>query len=168
VMAQVNCPKCRVQISDPAAESPHCGYPTAPFWLRVWPRLRQLMAPLLLLALLFGGAVSLRLKRSAEVTKRHNEAIAALRLSVSPTEACQQMVQIRLAPAAKPRFNPAGFDPIEIPSRESIVVAGVVDAKNGSGAEVRSRYRCGLRRDSIKRGWGGSASLARAPTPVTR
>jgi len=126
------------------------------------------MAPLLLLALLFGGAGFLRRKMSAEVTKRHNEATAALRLSVSPTEACQQMVQIRLAPAAKPKFNPAGFDPIEIPSRESIVVAGVVDAKNGSGAEVRSRYRCGLRRDSIKRVWVGSASLAVAPTPVTR
>ena len=167
-MAQVNCPKCGVQISDTVAECPHCGYPTAPFWLRVWPRLRQLMAPLLLLALLFGGAGFLRRKMSAEVTKRHNEAIAALRLSVSPTEACQQMVQLRLAPAAKPKFNPAGFDPIEIPSRESIVVAGVVDAKNGSGAEVRSRYRCGLRRDSIKRVWVGSASLAVAPTPVTR
>ena len=77
-MAQVNCPKCGVQISDTVAECPHCGYPTAPFWLRVWPRLRQLMAPLLLLALLFGGAGFLRRKMSAEVTKRHNEAIAVV------------------------------------------------------------------------------------------
>jgi hypothetical protein len=162
-MAQVNCPKCGVQISDSATECPHCGYPTGPFWLRIWPRLRQLAFPGLLLLLLFGGGGFLRHKMRAQVTRRHAEAIAALRLSISAGEACRQMVQIRLAPAAKPKFNPGGVDPIEIPTRESVVVAGLVEAKNGAGAMVRSKYSCGMRRDTMKGVWVGSSAISAAP-----
>lgn len=163
-MAQVSCSKCGRQISDGVTECPHCGYPAGPFWRRVWPRLSQFVLPLFLLLALFGGADLLRRRMRAQVTRRHMEALAGLRLSLSATEACQQMVQNRLAPAAKPRFNPVGFDPIEIPSRESIVVAGVVDAKNGSGALVRSRYSCGMRRDTMKGVWVGSSGIAAAPS----
>lgn len=159
-MAQVNCPKCGSQISDSAIECPHCGYPTGPFWLRAWPKIRQVFVPVLLLGLVFGGGNFLQHRMRAEVTRRRAEALVGLRLSISATEACQQMVQSRLAPAAKPKFDPAGMNPIEIPSRESIVVAGVVDARNGSGALVRSRYSCGMRRDSTKGVWVGSSGLA--------
>jgi hypothetical protein len=162
-MAQVNCPKCGRQISESAIECPQCGYPTGPFWRRWWPKVRQLFLPAFLLTLLFGGGGFLRHKMAVKVTRRRAEALVGLRLSVSATEACQQMVRTRLAPSAKPRFDPAGINPIEIPSRESIVVAGLVEAKNGSGALLRGRYSCGMRRDSMKGVWVGSSAIAATP-----
>lgn len=164
-MALINCPECGNEISDAAASCPTCGHRFRAVWRATWPMLRQFVWPAFALFIMLGGGAFLRRTMRADIARRHSNERAALALSISAADACQQLVLKSLGSPAKAKFTTRDGGLIQIPSGDSVLVLGTVEGQNGSRATVRTRFSCGMRRDSTKGVWVGSAFIA-APLSV--
>ena len=163
-MALIHCPECGSEISEVVAVCPNCGHRSQAVWRAIWPTLRQFAWPAFALLIMLGAGAFLRRTMRADIAKRRSDQRVALSLTITAAEACQQIVLNNLRSPATARFSTGDGGTIQMPSGDSILVLGTVEAENQSGGMVKSRYSCGMRRDSLNGVWVGRAFVAAAVT----
>jgi hypothetical protein len=140
-MALSDCPDCGNPLSDEADSCPKCGR----VMRRPGRRVAAIAAGLLFVAVATVGA------RSA-VARHHAADVAALRWTITPTEACEETVRKKLVDPASARFP----RPPEVlvggqGERFPYTISGRVMA--GAGGLASFLYQCSVRPESSSGTW---------------